>query len=98
MSRQDDTLLVRSVDRLEDLFQEHIEQQQGNVTPHSLLECLKEQFNDTKFTQLGEFLRENLSDQSVLEIVKWVVFHFDIPFPHYQKHEILTRNWISILH
>ena len=96
MSRQDDTLLVRSIDRLEDLFHKHIVQQAGNVTPHSLLECLKKQFNDTEFTELGEFLRENLSDQDMLKIVKWVVFHFDIPFPRFEGHEISTRNWISI--
>jgi hypothetical protein len=96
MSRQDDTILVESLDRLEGIFFKHIGQQPGNFTPHSLLECLKDQFNDTEFTELGEFLRENLPDQDMLKIVKWMVFHFDIPFPQFQGHEISTRNWVSI--
>lgn len=70
----------------------------GVLTPNRLMKCLKlkSESKTDGLTQMGKLIESCLIDSSHLDVVRWVVFHFDLPTALSNHDELATRNWISV--
>lgn len=86
---------VGSLSRIEELIDTYAEAYSGNLTPHRLMECLKGDSKDSGFSHLGSLI-ETCLNKDELDIVRWVVFHFDLPTVIPGWDETSIRNWIAV--
>lgn len=66
------------------------------ITPHNIMECLKEQSDAPELSHLGNLIRLQLDSKADFDILRWIVFHFDLDTSALKWPEKSTRNWIAL--
>lgn len=96
MLERDDSKAYKAICRIEQKLSEFANSCSDTLTPNVLMDCLKRPAEDPQLSELGSLIITCLKDPSQLEIIRWIVFHFDLPSPFSAIAEVATRNWISI--
>lgn len=97
MSQDDKLEYLKQLNKIERLISGEATTYIGNLSPHSIIEVLKQPCEgNPELTELGKLLQDRLSGSSQLEAIRWVTFHFAVPDSYVHGDESTTRNWVSV--